>query len=359
MKKIACFSSGAGAFAAAALAIWSGGSTPLAQAQTEVPANPQPRPPRPAVSAFAKPVDYPNANAAAVSAHFNKARVIAGDDLYIFFDTLCIQDQVYKQRTQGAQYDGIVPAQQVFDNLYYVGQMSVGAWAIKTSAGLILIDSLDNQDEAQHIIEPGLIKMGWQPRDIKYVVITHSHGDHFGGAQYFKDTYGSILVASPEDWEVMAHANPAQFGPAPRRGRDDLAVGDGGTLSLGGETLHFGLTPAHTPGTLSLYFRVTDHGVAHTAGLYGGIGMPRTDELKELQIRSMTHWMEMTKAASVDAQIGNHPLHFDGPARLEELMYRVPGQPNPFVLGVHNYQRYMDLQRECVKLSLARDGIAQ
>ena len=44
--------------------------------------------------------------------------------------------------------------------------------------------------------------------------------------------------------------------------------------------------------------------------------MPRTVENKQLQLGSMSHWIDMSKKAGVDAQIGNHPLHFDGPARL-------------------------------------------
>jgi metallo-beta-lactamase class B len=316
---------------------------------------------RPSVSDYAKPVAYPNASQAAVSASFNRARKIAGDDLYTFFDTLCIQDQLYKQRTNGAQYEGTIPAQKVFDNLYYIGQMSVSAWAIKTREGIILIDALNNADEAREIMEPGLIGLGLDPKDVKYVVITHSHGDHYGGAKYFKDKYGARLVASAADWDVMAKPSNfdriRKFDPAPKRAADDMTVGDGQVLSLGGEDIHFAVTPAHTPGTLSLYFKVTDNGVPHVAGMYGGIGMPRTDELKQLQLGSMAHWMDVTKAAHVDGEIGNHPLHFNGPARLEVLKYREPGQKNPFILGAGNYQRFMNLQRECVKLSLARDGI--
>jgi len=63
---------------------------------------------RPAVSGYAKPVAYPNANAAAVADHFNKARKLAADDLYAFFDTLCVQDQLYRERTNGAQYLGMI-----------------------------------------------------------------------------------------------------------------------------------------------------------------------------------------------------------------------------------------------------------
>src|SRR5437879_2644057 len=47
---------------------------------------------------------------------------------------------------------------QVFDNLYYAGTGSVGAWIIKTSAGLILWDTLDSEDEVKTILEPGLKK---------------------------------------------------------------------------------------------------------------------------------------------------------------------------------------------------------
>ena len=83
--------------------------------------------PRPDVAAYAKPVAYPNANAAAVGAHFNLALKLAGNDLYDFFDTLCIQDQLYKERINNVQYNGVIPAQKVFDNLFYVGQMSVSA----------------------------------------------------------------------------------------------------------------------------------------------------------------------------------------------------------------------------------------
>ena len=151
----------------------------------------------------------------------------------------------------------------------------------------------------------------------------------------------------------------AKFDPPPKKAANDMTVSDGQSISLGGEEVHFAVTPAHTPGTLSLWFKVTDNGAPHTAGMYGGIGMPRTDELKQLQLKSMAHWMDVTKAAKVDAQIGNHPLHFNGPARFELLKYRQPGQKNSFVIGSPAYQRFMGMMDECVKMSLARDGITQ
>jgi metallo-beta-lactamase class B len=315
------------------------------------------------VAQYAKPVDYPKANIAAVTQHFNAARKIAGADLWSFFDTLCIQDQLYKERINGVQYNGIIPAQKVFDHVYYLGQMMVSAWAIDTPDGIILIDTLNNEDEAKNIIVPALQSVGLDPARIKYVVITHSHGDHYGGANYLRDTYHAKLAASAADWTVMEtpNGNPTArmkfFGPAPKRQDGDLTITDGQVLSLGGTDIHFALTPAHTPGTLSLWLNVTDNGARHVAGMYGGIGMPRTVENKQLQLGSMAHWIDITKRAHVDAQIGNHPLHFDGPGRLEVLKYREAGQPHPFVIGNAAYERFMGMMTECVKMSLARDGV--
>jgi metallo-beta-lactamase class B len=335
------------------------GLAALGLAAPQAMAQPQPRTFMPPISEYQQPIDYPNANQAAVAEHFNRAREIAGDDLYVYFNTLGICDQLYKGRTNGVQYEGIVPSQKIFDNLYYVGQMSVSAWAINTSDGIVLIDALDNIAEAREIIAAGLVKVGLDPKNVKYVIITHEHGDHYGGAQYFRDSFGSVLVASRVAWDAMAlpPTNP-KFDLPPKRGAKDISVDGEMVLKVGGEEIHMVLTPGHAAGVLSLYFKVTDNGEPHVAGLYGGIGLPRGTEMERAQIQSFTRWMEVTKAVGVDAAIGNHPLHFDGPAKLELLRYRRSGDKHPFVLGVGTYQRYSDLQRECIRLLMARQGVA-
>src|SRR5216684_2711407 len=75
---------------------------------------------------------------------------------------------------------------QVMDELYFLGSRWTTAWAIKTAGGIIIVDAMDNADEAEHYIEGGLRKLGLDPAEIRYVVISHAHGDHYGGAQYLK-----------------------------------------------------------------------------------------------------------------------------------------------------------------------------
>ena len=57
------------------------------------------------------------------------------------------------------EYQKIAPFK-LFDNLYYVGIGSVGAWALTTSEGIILFDTLNNPQEAETYIVDGLKKIG-------------------------------------------------------------------------------------------------------------------------------------------------------------------------------------------------------
>src|SRR6266850_290682 len=88
-----------------------------------------------------------------------------------------------------------------FDNLYFVGSNWVSAWAIQTSEGIILIDALNNRAEAESVIDAGLRKLGLDPAQIKYVIVTHAHGDHYGGAVHLVEKYKARVVMSEPDWK--------------------------------------------------------------------------------------------------------------------------------------------------------------
>ena len=162
----------------------------------------------------------------------------------------------------------------IFDNLYFIGIPGVCSWAVTTSDGIIVIDSLDNPREAQTYIEGGLRKLGLDPAQIKYVIITHAHTDHFGGAQYLADKFHATLVMSETDWGTMARIQPPLVpnpnrGPTPKRG---TGVPDGFRLTLGDTTIEMVQTPPHTPGAISLIIPIKDGNQRHVGGLWGGIG---------------------------------------------------------------------------------------
>src|SRR6476659_9870825 len=121
----------------------------------------------------------------------------------------------------------LLPPTKVFDQLYYIGNVFVGCWVLVTSGGIIMWDAMDNVDEAEHIVEAGYKTLGLDPSTIKYIIITHGHGDHCGGVPFFTKKYPGIhVLSSPADWELMEQMTsrfyPAstavfRFGPPPRR----------------------------------------------------------------------------------------------------------------------------------------------
>jgi metallo-beta-lactamase class B len=91
-----------------------------------------------------------------------------------------------------------VPPFKMFDNLYYVGVDWVSAYVLKTSGGLIIIDTLyDNFSD--HTVK-SIEQLGMNPKDVKYVIVTHGHNDHVGGAITVQSVSGARLVMAEGDW---------------------------------------------------------------------------------------------------------------------------------------------------------------
>lgn len=306
---------------------------------------------------YPAPTPYPKEDRAAVARHLERARRIAGDDLASAFAFRCIVSPRYRYLVEGVQANARTEPTRLFDNLYSVGQNMVAAFALTTSDGIILIDALNNAVEARDILLPNMRRVGLDPAQIRYVVVTHGHGDHYGGAKYLQDTFGARVIASEIDWKLIL--TPQTSGPfaglvPPRR---DMTVADGETLTLGDTAVRFFVTPGHTPGTLSMLFPVKAAGRSHLAGLYGGTGGGATPDAIRAQIASLARWR--TIAAKADVLITNHPAHLDAVVKEELLRYAAPGASNPFVLGRSRYQRYFSILDECSRAQLARLGAGE
>jgi metallo-beta-lactamase class B len=297
--------------------------------------------------------------------HMKRAREIAGADLHAHYVHRCIMDQTYRRTiSRGLQASNKIEATKVFDNLYFVGENDVSAWALTTNAGIVLFDSLNSPEEVKNVIEPGLRKFGLDPRNIKYVVITHAHGDHFGGANYLRAAYGAQLLASKIDWKVMADMGaptaakdsgyPASWAAlVPTHGLD---IEDGQTMTVGDTTLRFYITPGHTPGTVSTVFRTTDNGEPHVVGFFGGMGTPASAADKKALIESAKRFEVVATEARIDVLLANHVTQDQAIPKLEELRLRRPGDPNPYVIGVEQYRRYLQVQQECTMFAMAQQG---
>jgi len=295
-------------------------------------------------------------NIEALQQHVDKARAAAGKDLMTDFYHRCYIEPLYPN-SLAKLINGtaaIEPAK-IFDNLYFVGQNAVSSWVIKTSQGLILIDTLNNPDEAKQYIEGGMAKLGLDPTQIKYIIITHEHADHFGGSKYLQQKYGpsgAHIVASAAAWKNMPTANRgAGLDPA-----HDMVISDGQKLTLGDTTLDFYVTPGHSEGTISFTFKTSDNGKPHVVGFMGGMGSPKVEANRDKIIESYERWLKISAAAGADTNVANHQGEDHAVENIEFLRTRRPTDPNPFVLGKDGFRRYFVIQEECAKVDLARNG---
>jgi metallo-beta-lactamase class B len=245
----------------------------------------------------------------------------------------------------------------IFDNLYWLGTRQHSSWALRTSGGIIIIDTNFAWATQPEIID-GLTTLGLNPRDIKYVLISHAHGDHDQGAAELQTRYGAKVVMGAPDWEATLKRPATAAGGGPTR---DVAVGPEGTkITLGDTTVTVVTTPGHTPGTLSYVFPVKDQGrtlmVAYSGGtLTGAFG---TDGARwDQYIASQQKIAKVAAEVGATVMLSNHS-EYDGAYTRARLvgMKREPGENHPFVVGEDTVQRYFTVMTECATAAKLRAG---
>lgn len=215
---------------------------------------------------------------------------------------------------------------QIFDDLYYVGIDWVSCYLVVTDDGLVLIDSLYG-DFVEPLVE-SIRNLGFDPANVRYVLVTHGHFDHVGGAATFQRRFGSKVVMTAADWDLAAHppSNPEWAFESPRH---DVVAEDGQMLSVGNKTFTFFVTPGHTKGVLSMRFPVTDGELHHDALVFGGVGLnfEGADRFRSY----LASVARLRTFEGIEVNITNHPQGGRIFERARRLPTRGAGEPHPFV----------------------------
>ena len=300
--------------------------------------------------------------AADIDRHVRAAEALANDDLKPAVSFLCSADQpaLVKDGLLNGARQWLAPTR-LFDNIFYIGSRFVGVLVVKTSDGLILFDSETSATEVEQYLLPGLQALGLDPHAIRYVIVTHGHWDHFGGAAYLQQTFGARVGLSAADWDMIEHAPPDSPGvsghPPPRR---DLVLADGQSLTLGDTHITLYLTPGHTPGTVSAIVPGREGGKTYPLSLYGSFAFPAgvepTDRYGGLRLyrTSVERFAGISRAAGAVGVLNTHVFGDGGVARLQAAQARGAGQPNPFLIGPAAVARYYALTDECLQAAELR-----
>jgi metallo-beta-lactamase class B len=312
-----------------------------------------------AALALAACAQNPPASSESVAAYVAEAEKLAGKDLQALL-VLCkpapavrppqelIDKMIAANIARAAPQPG-----KAFDNLYFVGGAWASAWALTSSKGIILIDALNNEKEAEALIDGGMRKLGLDPSDIRYIVVTHAHGDHYGGADYLSFRYRSGVVVSEIDWQQLEgklEFNSPHWGPVPEFNKSrDLRVKDGDKVALGEAALTTYVTPGHTLGTLTPVFEVKDRGRTHKALLWGGTAFNFGKNVPRLQsyIDATERMAKLAKDEGIDVMLSNHAGYDGTMAKLDAMKKGAPS--NPFVIGNEAVVRGLQVMGACAK----------
>jgi metallo-beta-lactamase class B len=220
-------------------------------------------------------------------------------------------------------------------------------WAVTTSEGIIVIDTIFDYSVEDEVVG-GMKKMGLDPATIKYVIVSHGHADHSGGAKFLQDTFHPRVLMSAADWDLLDRTG----GVRPAR---DMVVTDGMKLTLGDTTLTLYVTPGHTDGTISTIIPVKDHGTPHVIAEWGGtlIGGLRTPQAVQTYIDSAERFRAIVAQTGAEGVISNHTNYDGSKIKLPLVVSRKAGDPNPYLPGKDAAQRYLTVADECAKAALA------
>ena len=85
----------------------------------------------------------------------------------------------------------------VVDNVYFVGTSWVSAFLLNTQKGLVLIDCA--MQETLYLLVDSIRELGFNPRQIKKLLLTHGHFDHCGAARAIKEMSGCEIWLGKDD----------------------------------------------------------------------------------------------------------------------------------------------------------------
>ena len=193
-------------------------------------------------------------------------------------------------------------------------QLTVSCYLIKHGNDYLLWDTgyptaasglaQGNAPTAKTPLVEELAQLKLKPEQIKYVGISHYHGDHTGQAGSFPD---ATLLIGKGDWDALNNAQPGGMAnPAPLKrwiggggkaepvAKDKDIFGDGSVLMLD--------MPGHTPGHHSLLVKLKDKGnvlltgdLAHFHENYDTNGVPSFNTSRHETLASLDRFKAIAK----------------------------------------------------------------
>lgn len=176
------------------------------------------------------------------------------------------------------------PPAKIHGRSWYVGTCGITVVLIETGAGLVLIDTA-TQEAAPHVLA-NIKALGFDPKQVKWLLMTHEHFDHVGGMALIQQATGAQLAVSPGAAKAMrtGQADPddpqaALLAKYPMKPvRVDRVLRSGASLIIGGTRLTMHANPTHSPGSASWTWQSCEAGKCLTIAYADSVNTISADD---------------------------------------------------------------------------------
>ena len=225
-------------------------------------------------------------------------------------------------RAQDATWTEAFPPFHIAGNLYYVGTRGLASYLIKSSDGLILINS-DLQENVPQI-KASIEQLGFKFSDVKVLLISHAHWDHDAGSAKVKELTGAKYMVMDADVPVVESGGKEDFRYSDAKYQYppttvDRVLHDGDEVKLGDATLVAHKTPGHTKGCTTWTMKVKEGAKTYDVVI---VGSPNTNDFKLVKSEKypaiagdFEKGFRVLKSLPCDIFLGAHGAYFNMDAK--------------------------------------------
>ena len=252
--------------------------------------------------------------------------------------------------------DSPFPAHRIVGNTYYVGSKELASYLITSSEGHILINS--GFEETVPLIRGAVESLGFNMKDIKYLLASHAHSDHVAGHARLRELTGAKVLVMTGDDGVVATGGAGQYLYADSRWPEcpvDRVLKDGDEVILGGVKLIARRTPGHTRGCTTWTWQETADGkpldvvVIGSPNVNSGYRLVNNADYPTIA-DDYAQTFTLLKSLPCDVFLGAHGNYYDLRTKYERVEKKQPG--NPFI-DPQGYQAYVALKEATFRKQLA------
>jgi metallo-beta-lactamase class B len=168
-------------------------------------------------------------------------------------------EELRKQCEGKDSFTDLAPPAHVYGNVWYVGTCAVTILLVTSPDGHVLIDA--GMEETAGDVVASIRRLGFNPRDVKWIVSSHEHFDHIGGLAALQKATGAKFAATAEAAKVIRSGKVSPADPQAQeihgspKARVDRIIRTGDVVSVGPLKLTAFATPGHTEGSTSWHWK--------------------------------------------------------------------------------------------------------